>query len=248
MSTPPQEENDGPVAPRPAAADPEMPPILPPDFLQRLSLRPTRMRWAVHVFMYVVLHVVLPLYFRYRVRGRKNIPRSGPVLIVVNHASHLDPLLIGAVCFRRMFRYMGKEDLWGASKPFRFMMENLGAFPVRRGAADRDALRYATDLLAAGQALVVFPEGTRTRDGRIGEAQPGVAMILSKHPDVPILPLRIDGAFEAFGCGQRFPAPHRIAIAIGPTFTLAHKFREKTSRKQLYREIGEEVIERIRQA
>ncbi|NCA82087.1 MAG: 1-acyl-sn-glycerol-3-phosphate acyltransferase [Opitutae bacterium] len=248
MSATPKEENDGPAAPLPAAADPGPAPVLPPDFLQRLSLRPTRMRWAVHVFMFVVLSLVLPLYFRYRVRGRRHIPRSGPVLIVVNHASHLDPLLIGAVCCRRMFRYMAKEDLWRGSKAFRFMMENLGAFPVRRGAADRDALRYASELLEAGQALVVFPEGTRTRDGSIGDAQPGVAMILSKHPDVPILPLRIDGAFEAFGSGMRFPAPHRIAIAIGPTFTLAHKFREKTSRKQLYREIGDEVMVRIRQA
>ncbi len=221
---------------------------MPPDFLQRLSLRPTGMRWVVHVFMYVVLHIVLPLYFRYRVRGRKHIPRTGPILIVVNHASHLDPLLIGAVCFRRMFRYMGKEDLWKGSRAFRFMMENCGAFPVRRGAADRDALRYASDLLDAGQALVLFPEGTRTRDGSIGEAQPGVAMILSKHPDVPILPLRIDGSFQAFGHGMRRPARHRITIAIGPTFRLAHKFKEQKTRKQLYREIGDEVIERIRQA
>lgn len=206
------------------------------------------MRWAVHVFMYVVLTIILPIYFRYRVRGRKHIPRSGPVLIAVNHASHLDPLLIGAVCFRRMFRYMGKEDLWKGSRPFRFMMENLGAFPVRRGAADRDALRYASDLLDAGQALVLFPEGTRTRDGSIGDAQPGVAMILSKHPDVPILPLRIDGAFQAFGRGMRFPVPHRITIAIGPVFSLAHKFQEQKSRKQLYREIGDEVMARLRQA
>ena len=238
MSTTPLEES----------ADPGPPSVLPPDFLQSLSLRPTRMRWAVHVFMYVVLHILLPLYFRYWVRGRKHIPQTGPILIVVNHASHLDPLLIGAVCFRRMFRYMGKEDLWKGSRTFRFMMENLGAFPVRRGAADRDALRYASDLLDAGQALVLFPEGTRTRDGSIGEAQPGVAMILSKHPDVPILPLRIDGAFKAFGRGMRHPAPHRITITIGPTFTLAHKFQEQKSRKQLYREIGDEVMERIRQA
>lgn len=248
MSAPPKEEPDVPPAPLPDAADPGTSANVPPDVLQRLSLRPTRMRWVVHVFMFVVLYMILPLYFRYRVRGRKHIPRSGPILIVVNHASHLDPLLIGAVCFRRMFRYMGKEDLWGGSRAFRFMMENLGAFPVRRGAADRNALRYATDLLEAGQALVVFPEGTRTRDGSIGEAQPGVAMILSKHPNVPILPLRIDGAFQAFGRGKRFPRPHRITIAIGPTFTLAHKFQESLSRKQLYREVGDEVMEQIRQA
>jgi len=73
-------------------------------------------------------------------------------------------------------------------------------------------------------------------------------MILSKHPDVPILPLRIDGAFQAFGRGKRFPAPHRITIAIGPAFTLARKFQDPASRKQLYREIGDEVMERIRQA
>ena len=223
--------------------------LLPPDFLQRLSLRPTRMRWAVHVFMYVVLHIVLPLYFRYRVRGRRHIPRSGPVLIVVNHASHLDPLLIGAVCFRRMFRYMGKEDLWTRlpDLPLHDGKPRGVPRPARRGRPRRPALRHRPAGCRAGPRRC-FPKAPAPATAAIGDAQPGVAMILSQHRDVPILPLRIDGAFEAFGRGMRRPAPHRITISIGPTFTLAHKFREPTSRKQLYREIGDEVMDRIRQA
>jgi len=243
--TPPKDNGDSGSA-RPSAAGKGN--ALPPGYLQRLSLRPTALRWIVHIGMYLFLKVVLPLLFRYRVRGRNNIPLSGAVLIVSNHASNLDPPLIGAACLRRMFRYMGKGDLWEASKPFCFMMENLGAFPVRRGAADREALRYATDLLDAGQSLVVFPEGTRTRDGSIGVAQPGVAMILSKHPNIPILPLRIDGSFEAFGRGKRYPSPHHISITFGKPFSLAPLFQEAIPRKQLYRKIGDTIMERIRQA
>jgi len=246
MSKTPPEENGDPGPTRASAAEKGNP--LPPGTIQRLSLRPTAMRWIVHIGMYLFLKIILPLLFRYRVRGRQNIPLSGAVLIVSNHASNLDPPLIGAACLRRMFRYMGKEDLWAASRPFCFLMENLGAFPVRRGAADREALRYASDLLDAGQALVVYPEGTRTRDGSIGDAQPGVAMILSKHPEIPILPLRIDGSFEAFGYGKRYPSPHRISITIGKPFSLARKFQKTIPRKQLYREIGDEIMERIRQA
>jgi 1-acyl-sn-glycerol-3-phosphate acyltransferase len=142
---------------------------------------------AGHVTAYALLKSV----HRYRRSGDANVPRSGPTLIVSNHLSNSDPFLIGLAALPRRTRFMAKVELFGG--PFGRLLRQWGAFPVRRGAADRDAIRTARELLAAGEAVVMFPEGTRSRDGRLRPAFPG-AGLLALEPGVTVVPAAIWGS------------------------------------------------------
>lgn len=186
------------------------------------------------------------LYNRLSVIGRKNIPKTGPVLIVSNHASVMDPPLIGFVCTRRV-SYLAKADLF-RNALFGGFIRALGAFGIKRGASDRAALRLCGEMLRAGKVLLMFPEGTRTRTGQLGPPQPGAAMILSQAPETQILPVRIEGTFEAWGPSKRFPRPAKVRVFIGKPFTLSDIKDLPEVKKQLYHALSEEIMNRISSA
>lgn len=189
------------------------------------------------------LWVLGKLFFRLTVTGQHNIPWTGPLMVVCNHQSDLDPMLL-AVAVPRAMMYMGKAEIfrvpvigtWGLL---------LGGIPVRRGEVDRDAMRQCTWALKQGLALCVFPEGTRTSDGQLQEAKPGIAMLAAGSPEVPILPVRVEGSFEAFGRGRKVPRPHKISFTIGKPFRIADLQGLPTVKKQLYQELGAEIMRRI---
>jgi len=150
----------------------------------------------------VILILLFSTVFRWKVRGRENIPTSGRVIIAPNHCSNADPLLMGAATNRRV-RFMAKEELFSPSW-FGSIINNLGAIPVKRGVGDRAAIRLALDILQAGNALTLFPEGTRSKNGRLSNAQHGVAMIAIKSQS-PVIPVAILGTFRFFRKGNWFP-------------------------------------------
>ncbi|MBI1292193.1 1-acyl-sn-glycerol-3-phosphate acyltransferase [bacterium] len=193
-----------------------------------------------------VIWVVSLFYFRLTIRGWRNIPATGPVLLVSNHSSHLDPPLISATCRRRL-AFLAKSELF-KGKIFGFLIGGLGAFPIRRGGGDRAALRTSLDLLRKDIPLLMFPEGNRTTTGEIGEAKTGVAMLISQVPEATIVPIRIDGSFKAWPPGRKFPAPARISITVGKAFKLSDLKDLPTIKKQLYHEIGREIMNRIMRA
>lgn len=156
-----------------------------------------------------------------RVEGLANVPRSGPMLVVANHCSNLDPPFVGwAVGHRtgRIIHFMAKEEMrrWPLVG---WLGRNAGVFYVRRGEGDRAAQRLALDLLAQGRAIGVFPEGTRSRDGRLGEGRAGAAL-LAMRTGVPILPVGIAGTGRVFPGRSRWPHRSRITIRIGLPLTL----------------------------
>jgi 1-acyl-sn-glycerol-3-phosphate acyltransferase len=165
---------------------------------------------------YGVLRIVTrPLFvcvFGIRVYHRERLPREGGVLAVSNHQSYLDPIL-AAVGMPRPFHPMARESLFRFA-PFRWLIRSLYAFPVRRGRADVGAVREALRRLKGGAVVLVFPEGTRTRDGSIGPLHGGPVPIAAR-AGVPILPMVIDGAFEAWPRWQPLPLPFRIRVACG---------------------------------
>jgi 1-acyl-sn-glycerol-3-phosphate acyltransferase len=150
----------------------------------------------------VTLILLFSTVFRWRVQGRENIPASGSVIIAPNHCSNADPLLVGAASNRRV-RFMAKEELF--SPPwFGSILKHLGSIPVKRGVGDRAAIRQALDVLQAGNAFILFPEGTRSKNGQLNQAQHGVAMIAIKS-QTPVIPAAISGTFRFFRKGNWFP-------------------------------------------
>ncbi|HEX6971434.1 MAG TPA: lysophospholipid acyltransferase family protein, partial [Limnochordia bacterium] len=138
---------------------------------------------------------LLRLTFRVRVEGLENLPRQGSLILAANHASYIDPPLLGAATPRRLY-FMAKRELFTIPL-FGALIRRFGAFPVRRGALDRQAIRSALELLARGEAVVLFPEGTRHRSGGLLPGQQGVAMLASRS-GAPIVPVGLVGTRRLF--------------------------------------------------
>lgn len=157
----------------------------------------TRRWWiAGHIVLWPLVRVLL----RTRVRGLDNIPATGPVLIVSNHVSELDPPTIGISALPRRCHYLAKEELFRIPV-LRRMIYRLGAFPVDRGGADRRAIRIAREVLARGDVLLMFPEGRRQRDGIMRPGLPGAGS-LALEPGVTVVPAAIWGTQDYLGPGR----------------------------------------------
>jgi 1-acyl-sn-glycerol-3-phosphate acyltransferase len=152
--------------------------------------------------------------FQFRFAGRQHVPLEGPVLIVANHQSHLDPVLIGLACPRRL-KFFARIGLffW----PFSWWIRALGAVPIDRAKA-LGGIKTTLKLLKQGQAVVVFPEGSRTFNGKMGEMLPGFCM-LARRSEATIVPAAIDGAFEALPRGSFYPRLAEISLVICPPIT-----------------------------
>lgn len=143
----------------------------------------------------------------------RHVPRDGGVILASNHQSFLDPVLV-AVPLHRGVTFMARDTLFRFF-PFRLLISSLGAFPVQRGTADLGAMREAIRRLEAGQALLVFPEGTRTKDGRVGRMRAGIGLLASR-ARVPVVPVRISGAFESWPRSSKLPRPKPVTVRYGP--------------------------------
>jgi len=175
--------------------------------------------------------ICLPVFFvlfRFRRRGREHLPPSGPTLIVSNHVSMKDPPFVSAAAMPRPSYLMAKSELFRI-RPFAWLIESLGAFPVVRGGADREAIRTARRILADGGQLIMFPEGHRSRDGRLQAPMPG-AGALALEPGVTVVPAAIWGSQRRLGpVTVRFGPPVDLAdLADGPRGARAQAAAERT--------------------
>jgi len=152
------------------------------------------------------------LHLKVRVHGVRNVPREGGALLVCNHQSHMDPVLV-SMALPRESCYMARDSLW-ANKWFARLITSLNAFPVKRHTADLGAIKESLRRLKSGMSLVVFPEGTRTPDGRIHPMFPGLASI-AKKAGAPIVPVLIDGMHQAWPKGSPFPRTGSVIIQYG---------------------------------
>jgi len=162
----------------------------------------------------VIMKLLLYLLTRWQVRGRENIPSQGPLLVVANHLNLADPPLV-SVSLSRKTIFMAKEELF-RSRFSSYFVRGFGAFPVRRGQLDREALRQADQFLAQGLALVMFPEGTRSHNAQLQPAFPGSALIAARS-GVPILPVGISGTEKIKGIAWILCRP-QITVNIGRPF------------------------------
>jgi 1-acyl-sn-glycerol-3-phosphate acyltransferase len=161
-------------------------------------------------------------YLRLTVSGASNIPESGGVIVVSNHQSHLDVPILG-LSIPRESRFPGKAELFSSSL-YRSLLLGLGGFPLVRGEGDRKAISFSQTVLEMGGVLVMFPEGTRSRDGSIAPFHRGLGVLALK-TGAPIVPAALFGTGERMGIGGRFPKPGRISVLFGtPLYPPTGKF------------------------
>src|ERR1700689_1600999 len=178
------------------------------------SFREHTLTRGVNPILYWTLRAILVpfflLYFRLQRPGREHLPRTGPLLLASNHRSFLDPFVIGTLV-RRPVYYMAKRELF--EKRWQALLLNaLGAFPVDRGAGDRDAMSTARAILERGDCVVVFPEGTRVRPGPLGSPRRGIAR-LALETGTPVAPVAVIGSNAVRrGWGIR---PRKVRLRVG---------------------------------
>jgi 1-acyl-sn-glycerol-3-phosphate acyltransferase len=166
--------------------------------------------------------------------GLENVPKQGAFILVSNHISLLDPLIIGSTAGQmagRLVHFMAKEELrhWPV---IGWLATQAGVYFVRRGEADRAAQRLSLDLLARGEPIAVFPEGTRSRDGNLGEPRNGAAL-LAMRTGLPLLPVSITGSNRLFPRGAWLPRRARVTVRVGEPFMLTRQASGRIDRQDL---------------
>jgi 1-acyl-sn-glycerol-3-phosphate acyltransferase len=152
------------------------------------------------------------LFFRFRILHRERVIQTGPVILAMNHQSFLDPPLAGNACDRAIY-FLAKRSLMNAPV-LGWLLPRLNVIPVDLEGNDRSALKALIRLLRSGQCVLLFPEGTRTPDGNLQPAEPGVGLVIAK-TGAPVVPMRIFGAFNAWPIGGRLRLGRKITIVVG---------------------------------
>lgn len=165
-----------------------------------------------HLFKWSVVSPMLHLYFRGRIYGANQVPMHGPLIVVTNHASDFDPPIVSN-CVGRPVSFMAKQELFRVPV-LRQAIRLYGAYPVKRGAADRSAIRAALQQLDQGWSVGIFLQGTRTPDARIPSPKLGAALIAA-HAQVPLLPVSLWGTQAILRKKHPLPRPVPVTVRIG---------------------------------
>jgi 1-acyl-sn-glycerol-3-phosphate acyltransferase len=190
-----------------------------------------------------IVWALLWLLTRYEVIGIENVPRSGPVIIVSNHLSAIDPPILGTVARRKVI-FMAKEELFRV--PFlSWFVRGYEAFPVRRGEADRQAIRKSIEVLRSGFALGLFPEGHRSPDGVLQQAFPGAALV-AVQSEAPVVPVAMTGTNDVV----RWPGlllRRKVRIVFGEPFEVAdlRKPSESSAGRQRLEGLTSQMMARV---
>jgi 1-acyl-sn-glycerol-3-phosphate acyltransferase len=206
----------------------------------RSVVAPARLAWRF-------FRAVCQIYFGWRVYHSQRVPLSGPVILASNHASFLDPFLVGA-CVHRRLSYLARDTL------FRYpvvkqTLRSWHAVPVDRDTGGASGIRLILEALARENGVVLFPEGTRTRTGSLQPARPGVGLVVAKS-GAPVVPVRLFGTYEAYGPHHRFPRPRRVTVVFGELMRFDEAIAEtrqapKDRVKRIYQEISTQIMDAI---
>lgn len=197
--------------------------------MAQLYETPRRWTWPHYRFAQWIIPKLTTVRGGWRIRGAEHVPDEGGALIAANHLSHLDPPVVGSAIRRRTYyfaaAYLFKNPVFG------FIIRKCYAFPVKRGAADRGALKAAIELLGHGELLTMFPEGTRSRTGELAAFDLGAALAASR-AHVPIVPCAISGTELALPRDAKRITRGKIAVSFAePIDTM--QFGEKPRKEEL---------------
>ena len=177
-------------------------------------------RWICKVFC--------QLFFRVRVYGKENVPEEGALVLVSNHQSFLDPVFCG-IPLKRPLYFLARDTLW-KNRFFGWLISSVNTIPVRQGEADLSAMRKVIGKLKEGNGVCVFPEATRSRDGKIKPFKPGFGL-LCRRGNAAVVPVMIDGAFECWPRHRKIFSPgSEIVICYGECIT-AEQVKEMSDRE-----------------
>lgn len=168
-----------------------------------------------------IVGFVARLLWKARIEGIEHLPRGGAYIVVANHCSNVDPLVMGWATGNqvgRVVHFMAKAEMRGWPI-IGWLATQAGVYFVRRGEGDRAAQRFSLETLAAGEPIAIFPEGTRSRNGRLKEGRRGAAL-LAMRSGAPIVPAGISGTQRIFPGRSRWPHATRIVVRYGPPFRL----------------------------
>jgi len=199
-----------------------------------------RLGWTTFRLMYAT-------YFRWRVFNPEHVPAQGGVILASNHASFLDPPLVGCG-LKRDINYLARESL------FRYpgigaLLRSWNAVPVDRDGGGARGLRAILDRLLAGGGIILFPEGTRTKDGRLQPARSGIGLTVIKST-APVVPVRVFGTYEAYGRHLTLPRPHRVIVKYSRPLDFEKlraeaKTCDKARLKEIYQQVADEIMAAI---
>lgn len=212
----------------------------------RQASRRAPMSFAYLVFWWL-FRGIFATYFRWRILNAERVPMKGPVILAANHASFLDPPLIGAA-LKRPLNYLARDTLFKAPV-VGSLLRAWKVVPVDREGGGAAGLRSILDRLLAGGAILLFPEGTRTPTGQLQPARSGIGLAVIKST-APVVPVRIFGSYEAYGRDARFPRPHQVTVQFGQPMEFQALRAEaldcpKPRLKQIYQQVAQEIIEAI---
>ncbi len=201
----------------------------------------------VYFITWSLFRLTYATYFRWRVFNPERVPLQGPVILAGNHASFLDPPLIGSGV-KRGINYLGRESLF----KFPLMgayLRALNSVPVDRDGGGAKGLKVILERLLAGGGIVLFPEGTRTSDGKLQPARSGIGLTVIKS-EAPVVPVRVFGTYEAYGRHITIPRPYRVMVKYGRPMWFKELREEaktcsKPRLKEIYQQIADEIMAEI---
>ena len=190
---------------------------------------------------HILLNFIFRVFFRLSVRGAEKVPATGGVLIAANHASFLDPPVVGC-CIRREIYYFARKTLFDHWL-LRWLLPKINAIPIDQEKPDLAGIRSALRILQQGHGLLIFPEGARTFDGKLQQGRPGLGLLVAKSR-VPVIPVRIRGTFEAWPRTRKSIRLHPIRVTFGDPIQISPP-SPGISMEQYYRQISQDILGKI---
>ncbi|MCX8107386.1 MAG: 1-acyl-sn-glycerol-3-phosphate acyltransferase [Verrucomicrobiae bacterium] len=196
---------------------------------------------------HVIFRAIGRWYFNWEVQNPDRVPPSGAVVLASNHVSYLDPPLIGAAVSREIY-FLGRASLfrnpWAAK-----LLRAVNCFPVDRERGSPGGLKAVIELLRNKEAVLLFPEGTRTPDGQLHPAEAGIGLLVVK-TGCPVVPIGISGMYEAYNRHMKFPKPGKVRISFGTPldFTAIRPAADKLTKselKKLYQKVADDITDAI---
>jgi len=198
--------------------------------------------FPVYWTLWGLARIVGKTLFNIRFVGQQSLPINGGLLLAANHASFLDIPFLGCGVKRRL-SFIGRDNLFPIPI-LNWLLQHSGWIPIKDEAGDPNAFRRAERLLLEGKAVVIFPEGARTKTGRMSYGKPGLGRLVAK-TGCPVLPVYIGGTFEALPRGALWPRFYPVTVVFGKPIDFASE-RSKFSHRAFYRYVSQTVMDEIK--